>query len=162
MLNKYVSSVFKNHVYVDCLFLSCSIGSRTLIKFLLEKGLKPDVLSRRQFTALHLAAYRVCLMKPQNATQLIVSVLPISWQNIIWKFLLVINFLCYLKNIDNFKSEVLVTHFQYRIFTQSHTYVCHWYLMEPPSITDIVDVCSTGTGGCGVCPVSIGKSGHGR
>lgn len=33
-------------------------GSRTLIKFLLEKGLKPDVLSRRQFTALHLAAYR--------------------------------------------------------------------------------------------------------
>lgn len=34
--------------------------------------------------------------------------------------------------------------------------------MEPPSITDIVDVCSTGTGGCGVCPVSIGKSGHGR
>lgn len=99
MLNKYVSSVFKNHVYVDCLFLSCSIGSRTLIKFLLEKGLKPDVLSRRQFTALHLAAYRVCLMKPQNATQLIVSVLPISWQNIIWKFLLVINFLCYIKNI---------------------------------------------------------------
>lgn len=83
LLNNYVSSVFKNHVYVDCLFLSCSIGSRTLIKFLLEKGLKPDALSRRQFTALHLAAYRVCLMKPQNATQLIVSVLPISWQNII-------------------------------------------------------------------------------
>lgn len=123
MLNKYVSSVFKNHVYVDCLFLSCSIGSRTLIKFLLEKGLKPDALSRRQFTALHLAAYRVCLMKTQNATQLIVTVLPISWQNIIWKFLLVINFLCYLKNINNFKSEVLVTHFQYRIFTQSHAHI---------------------------------------
>lgn len=70
-------------IVYDCLFLSCSIGSRTLIKFLLEKGLKPDVLSRRQFTALHLAAYRVCLMKQQNATQLIVSVLPISWQNII-------------------------------------------------------------------------------
>ena len=39
--------------------LLCFTGSRTLIKFLLEKGLKPDTLSKRQFTALHLAAYRV-------------------------------------------------------------------------------------------------------
>jgi hypothetical protein len=35
------------------------LGSRTLIKFLLGKGLTPDALSKRQFTALQLAAYRV-------------------------------------------------------------------------------------------------------
>lgn len=47
MLNKYVLFVFKNYVYVDCLFLFCFIGSRILIKFLLEKGFKLDVFSRR-------------------------------------------------------------------------------------------------------------------
>lgn len=47
-------------------------GSRSLIKFLLEKGLKPDSLSKRQFTALHLAAYRgdsecvLCLLENPN------------------------------------------------------------------------------------------------
>lgn len=47
MLNKYVLFVFKNYVYVDFLFLFCFIGSRILIKFLLEKGFKLDVFSRR-------------------------------------------------------------------------------------------------------------------
>lgn len=47
MLNKYVLFVFKNYVYVDCLFLFCFIGSRILIKFLLEKGFKLDAFSRR-------------------------------------------------------------------------------------------------------------------
>lgn len=129
MLKKCVLQLYENHVqtvYQCRCILSCSIGSRTLIKFLLEKGLKTDTLSRRQFTALHLAAYRVRFKnhKIQLSLQLqFYSSLDRSPFSP-YQPLLVVNFFWYLDNKNSLKCLEHVTYFQYEIFTQL-LFTCH-------------------------------------